>query len=169
MNSGPISEPELVKKCHLAHGQPRALRSIAALAWRAARALAAQQSYTLPEGSVCADGIVTPLSAHLRLRRLAALKSTSRAHVDALPAAAASIAAFSASVSRIGKSTLLRSSGGFCGAPRLAAFFAMPPLSYYKKTRQPYCTGPIICITINTAEENPGRTVIPPGPTENWR
>ncbi len=33
---------------------------VRSLSWRAARVLAAQQPYNLPEGSACTDGIVTP-------------------------------------------------------------------------------------------------------------
>ena len=77
------------------------------------------------------------LQSYFFCRRLAARRSTSLAHVDALPSAAESITAFSASVNRIAIRTLLRSSGGFIGAP---IFFFIPALLFYKIFSSTPCT-----------------------------
>jgi hypothetical protein len=107
---------------------PIAVR-LAFRAWRAARALAAQQLYILPKGRACRPlGSIPPLSAHL-LRRFAALKSVSLAHVTGLASsawAARSISVFSSADRGIFMLSVLRSFGAFGGLPRVSMMINIP-------------------------------------------
>ena len=77
--------------------------------------------------AVLAAGFDSPVLRYSRFARLrAVLTSVLRAHADIFTssrAAAASQSAFSSSVRRIWTTWLLRSSGGFSGAPRFGVVF----------------------------------------------
>jgi hypothetical protein len=90
----------------------------------------AHQSYKLAKGTV-QNGLssILPLSAHLPLRRLAALMSTSLAHVTGLASsdcAARSMASFSSAERGSFMDSVLRSSGAFGGLPRFSINIKIP-------------------------------------------